>query len=357
MKKIRLLYIFSKDRDFKNPDKYPSTFFYGWKEFKKDPKFETSEILLTTKGFLFYLWKPFETIHFHLTSVGFALDRVVRQRKYINTFDVVLAVNDSSGLPLLLLKKLGFIRPKIFMISAGLVNNLVRMSGILSPFKWTYASLLKKAHRIFLWSPLEKDLYGRIVGENAFLLPLQIDTKFFSANNTPKEDFFLSVGRDPERDPETLFRAFGDNGEKLVAIGNTPYIRKNIWSITKRLSFQEMKELYQKAYAVIIPIKKVARISGQTALVEALAMGKAIIVARNEAILSQYQLRENEDVLFYEPENVDDLAKQITRLKKDPSLIKRLEENAKKFIESLPESHRPATYETIARETLNSLSC
>lgn len=67
-----------------------------------------------------------------------------------------------------------------------------------------------------------------------------------------------------------------------------------------------------------------------TKIVEFLTIGLPIVVARTKTI--QYYFNDDR-LLFFTPEDIDDFAKQVLRVYENPILSKKMVENAKKYIE------------------------
>jgi L-malate glycosyltransferase len=109
-------------------------------------------------------------------------------------------------------------------------------------------------------------------------------------------------------------------------IGNN----KNI-EYYNNLPYKELFNLYAKARCIVIPIKSgVIHPSGIRALLEAMTLGKAIIISRTD-ILAEY-LDDGQDVIMVEPGNCELLAEKIKLLYADTALCRRLGSNAKKKV-------------------------
>jgi glycosyltransferase involved in cell wall biosynthesis len=350
---MRVLYIFSKSRDFKDFHNYPSALYFGYNDFRKDPLFETDAIITNKKTFFYYIWRPFELILYKFTGIGFALDRIILILNKINCYDVVVAVNDSCGLPLGLLKIFGIINPKIIVISAGLINNLDRMNFrlFLKPIFLFYKSILKKIDKVFLWSYLEVESYKKNIGNNCDFLPLEIDKKFWEPKTVEKTKFVLSVGRDSGRDFETIAKATSLLGLPLVVVTNEKFskgLRKypKITIITEMIPYQDLKNLYAQAVCVVVGIIDNGRISGQTSFVEGLASIKPVIAAGTKALISVYG-NKNTGALFYEPKNSFELSKKIESVWKNKKIQETIKLKEMDFLKNEKVFDIGATYKII----------
>lgn len=87
----------------------------------------------------------------------------------------------------------------------------------------------------------------------------------------------------------------------------------------------EMREIYRDAEFVVLPIKPTARACGMNVILEAWAMGKAVVASQTEGLNSY--IREGTDGLFVEPEDVLEFRNSITYLLNNPEEVSRLGQN------------------------------
>ncbi len=117
---------------------------------------------------------------------------------------------------------------------------------------------------------------------------LGIDTEFFKPKEVEEENFILSVGRDPGRDFKTLFESVKDLdiGVKITA---RPHQLKRLAPIPRNVTIhdftpEELVLQYAKAKLVVLPLNiqkgEEFNAMGCSTLVEATAMGKAVIATR-----------------------------------------------------------------------------
>ncbi len=114
-----------------------------------------------------------------------------------------------------------------------------------------------------------------------------------------------------------------------------------------------MLELYRRARLAVVTLQEIHRFTGQRALLEALAMGKATVVARTQAVTRTYELKEGEEVFFYEPRNVRDLAGKVGTLYRDEKKIHEVGARARMFVEALPKDAFASGLRKIILETVN----
>lgn len=339
MKKISLLYFAASRPDYSQIGRVPFVIFYGTDRLREDPDFDF-DVRSKRNKFLQWLWLPFERCLIRRVGVGFRLDQALRYLFVLRRQDVILAETDSTGLPLLLLKRMGLIQSRVGFISAGLINELEHQQKTLL-FGW-YKWLLQAADFVVCWSPLEEKMFRELTGARAWFVRLDADTDFYRPSpETPLEDYILCVGRDVGRDLETLFQAL-ENVKvpaKVIASAHRVVnldVPTNVELHTEKVDYETLLDWYRRARLVVVHLQEIHRFTGQRALLEALAMGKATIVAKTQALTSAYSLVDRQDVVFYEPDDARDLAQKIREVYHDEGKLRELGSHARRFVEQIP---------------------
>jgi glycosyltransferase involved in cell wall biosynthesis len=106
-----------------------------------------------------------------------------------------------------------------------------------------------------------------------------IDDQFFQPQAIASEDYILSVGDDVGRDWNTLVRACDGlsydvrvRTSAMFPNGSAAKI-----SILGRMSYTDLRNLYARADFVVLPLLDYSNPTGITTLLEAMAMGKAVV--------------------------------------------------------------------------------
>ena len=73
--------------------------------------------------------------------------------------------------------------------------------------------------------------------------------------------------------------------------------RLRVRQISKRLSFRELRDLYAKASIVVIPLSETLNVSGVGSVLEAMAMGKALVISDNPPIRDYLEPGKTADVV------------------------------------------------------------
>jgi glycosyltransferase involved in cell wall biosynthesis len=147
-----------------------------------------------------------------------------------------------------------------------------------------------------------------------------LDKKFYQGNmiECDEKHTFISVGRDVGRDNATLHSCIGQLNQTLDLI-TLPYLISEKLKkdprvrIHQYISYQELFSIYGQSYCSIVPLKKdISYPSGIRAIMESMALSVPVIAARTP-VLEEY-FEDGRDIIYYDPENVDDLIDKVSGL-------------------------------------------
>src|SRR5262249_30931411 len=123
-----------------------------------------------------------------------------------NAADVVFATNDTVGIPLVLLKRVGLLRPPLVYAAIGLPERLVqrrgtRMSGL-------YVDAFRRVTTLLAYAEGETDWLRDWLGPGGppvEFVPFGVDQRAFAPSDEHRIEFDVaSVGADPHRDYRVL---------------------------------------------------------------------------------------------------------------------------------------------------------
>jgi glycosyltransferase involved in cell wall biosynthesis len=172
--------------------------------------------------------------------------------------------------------------------------------------------------------------YG-LLREKTSIILFGIDTEFWTPGEGSSEDFVFSIGQDPNRDFDTLVNAELDIPIRLhTALPLLiPPSRTNVLLTSgsyhhSTITDEELRDLYRRAMAVVVPLKDVYQPTGYSVTLQAMACGKPIVLSRIRGLWAPELLRDGENCLLVPPGDRAALAAAISRLAADPSLRIRL---------------------------------
>jgi len=201
------------------------------------------------------------------------------------------------------------------------------------------------ADSVITYSKSQAGIWSRqynVSPEKFVYIPYSIDVAFYDRYFSLKEaaegkgSYILSVGCDAGRDFPTLVKATEDLGVRLKLVSVPARVTNQIRSHNgveyfNNLPYEDLFDLYANARCVVIPIRsRVVYPCGVRGLLEAMALGKAVIVSRTP-ILEEY-LSDGENALVVEPEDSRLLCEKIRMLYEDMKLRQKLGSNARKSV-------------------------
>jgi glycosyltransferase involved in cell wall biosynthesis len=198
--------------------------------------------------------------------------------------DVLFADGEHIGLPLCLL--LGF-RRKRSVRAVVLVHFADRWWKRLA---LRLASRMHGETTLVVHSLLQRDIIRGAVGGRwrTELVPYQVDTLFWAeCGGSPQgKAQILAVGSE-HRDYDSLCAAVeGIDADVVIAAGShwarrirgARALPPNVTYLSQPLRFWELREAYQRATVVVVPLEDVTNQSGVTVMLEAMSMCRPVVV-------------------------------------------------------------------------------
>ncbi len=224
-------------------------------------------------------WNPLFGLH----PVYMGLDplrafKVLTSRRQV---DVVVSVFESSLVVTSLLRRPFGFRPAVAMWDIAPDEEWKvrqRIQDIVVP----------RVDRIFLLGSAQRAYIERKWGAGARCRVVwqHVDAEFYRPRAPELRGPILAIGDDHGRDFDTLIAAVAELDVDLVIKTRRPLdipagCRARIRQIKERLSFEALRDLYAAARFVVIPLKVTLNVSGVGSVLEAMAMGKALVASDN----------------------------------------------------------------------------
>lgn len=258
------------------------------------------------------------------------LDQQLRVLFHSSDYDILYAACQTNTFLLSMLRAIGLYRKPMSIV----VHHPIKNKQILQN-KWLFALLLN-GHDQFLCltkeikQQLEQDL--AISPDRVHIIEWGTDLAFYNLEEIPPcsnvSPFIISAGKTC-RDYDTLVRALdGTNiALKIYCSGESaPSITDfstNIEVIFKHptgnaISYQDLLVEYQKSLAIAIPLPETRNLAGLTSLLDAMALGKAVIITRNQQI--DIDIEKEKIGLIVEPGNILGWREAVTYLIEHPEI-------------------------------------
>lgn len=272
------------------------------------------------------------------------LDQQIRVLFKLKEIDIIYAPFAAATTKLLLiLKLLGIInKPIVAMIHYPLLgsnskNKIIKYFGrhLVKGFnRLVFISHKIKSENVKAFSPSNDADNKRFVHLN-----WGAESLFYQGNDlipiAEKENYAVSVGQ-TDRDFDTLIEAFKSIDFNLKIYSRPGYVPKvenitdNVQIYTSGVTYKELLEIYKNSRMILICFKMTQQSTlGVTSLLDALAMGKPVVITENDYIDIDV---EKERIGFIVPE--DDVNAWVIKVKyllKNPETCLEFGENALKL--------------------------
>jgi glycosyltransferase involved in cell wall biosynthesis len=227
-------------------------------------------------------------------SAAVAMLHVAVAATRLGRYDAVFTDGEHLGLLLALAAgRAGFDRPHL-MLAHHLTSG--RKKRVLN---WMRG--YPRATRILLHSRHQLDIAARELGVPEAMMrivPYYADTDFWRPLHSPEEPLIVAAGRE-HRDYVTLAAAVADLPlQVFVAAGSafSPKAKSSRWPKTwpanfevEAVDYHRLRQLYARASVVVVPLVETDFQAGITVALEAMAMGKAVVVTetsgRSDAVV------------------------------------------------------------------------
>jgi len=227
-----------------------------------------------------------------------------------NRADVVFSTVDTVGIPLMLLARAGRLRPPLVYVAIGLPERLAQLRS--ERMRRLYASALGACESVIAYSEHEAgeltswlERYG--FAQRVEFVPFGVDADWFRPTREPTAIDVISVGTDPHRDfgrllevakrmPDVSFRIV-TSAEHARRLASTP---ENV-AIETDIPFDAMRQRLGEARVVALPVRENSYSGATTVLLQAMALGKPVVVTRTQAIATGYGLVDGENCRLVAP--------------------------------------------------------
>lgn len=198
--------------------------------------------------------------------------------------DVVIATHEAAALPALLLRRMGLVRRPVLVMTVAALEASSR-TGLAGR---VHRAALRGADALTVFASAQRDALARRLGQPPLLLrwvPLGVDTAFFVPQDVARAGGVVSVGTNAGKDFPTLMAA--------LTPGTTCTVVTDAWNraqaqpladgraVTFRsdVPITELRDLYAGAEVMVLPLRESQMSSGQTVLLENLAMGTPVVIS------------------------------------------------------------------------------
>ena len=357
--KFDITYVYGNGRKIKLKSTNPQgkEFFYGYPYFlNKGYKLnilETNNATdLDNSKFTKIVLRFLDKYLSKLTKLTFYLKSLITKQALADLYNSKNIVTSNHGIGMTL-----FIYVKIFKLFRK-INYIVIISGLFAMKQTNILSniLRKIVLSLFLntvdWliftnrSEYEFAIKNYEKFNDRFVfIPFCLDLEFWKPSldlEISQKEGVLFIGNNGHRD----FNLVVDIAEKLPNIEFTFITKiikdediksdnvKNImgdWN-ANYLSDEEIKDFYEKARMVILPINNTLVSSGQSAGLQSASVGTTVLTSKTIGFWDYKSYKDKENIIFLENNNLDLWVNKIEEIYDDTDLLSRISVNSKKLV-------------------------
>jgi len=259
-----------------------------------------------------------------------------------NRADVVLSTVDTVGIPLMLLGRAGCLRPPLVYVAIGLPERLARLRS--ERMRRLYTSALGSCAAVIAYSKFEADELRGSLDRRGFatrveFVPFGVDAASFTPVRGPAALDIVSVGADPHRDFALLLQVAArmprvsflivtsaDHARHLSGLPDNVVVETDI-------PFEAMRRRLGEARAVALPVRENSYSGATTVLLQAMALGKPVVVTRTQAIATGYGLVDGENCRLVAPGDAAGLERALGDVLRDEFHARALGASARTVVE------------------------
>lgn len=259
-----------------------------------------------------------------------------RRRK---NFDLVFTTSEAVGMPLALLLKLSGTKKTHLMIGH-------RLSPPKKAFLWKLFGLHTHVSTVFVYSSTQKNAVVNDLStppQKVVQIPFMADQQFFRPMPDISERHQVcSVGLEWRDYPTLIEAAKNLHCEVKILAGSLWSRGKNEAEGSKvpanvdvhkyKVPYPDLRKLYAESKIVIVPLYQTDFQAGITSILEAMAMGKPVIVTKT--VGQTDTVVDGETGLYVSPGNPDDLRQKIQFLLENEAERKRIGDNGRRAFQN-----------------------
>jgi glycosyltransferase involved in cell wall biosynthesis len=317
----------------------PDEFLYGFREVQR--RFPSATLIEPTaqRTLLQRVLAPFERL---TPRLGFPLyvSTALENLRLIRSARALVGTTDGTGIPLLLLRRLGLHGTPVILITQGLhsIGEDTRTLPWSRPLVRFLGGCLARAAAIVTFGDGDTSALRRTFDfvrlPEVAQIQFGIDADFWHPASAPVGDYALSVGSDHLRDYPTLLAAIDAIPLRIVTrLPLPPELLRASVTVQSKLEWSELRALYQQARFVVTPVKDQPRDSGHSATLQAMACGKAVILSDTQGLWDREHMRHRETCWLVPPGDPAAMRAAITHFHSHPDEAARIGQNARQLVE------------------------
>jgi len=269
--------------------------------------------------------------NFEREKIRFYVFQTVRALFKISKYDLVISHGMQSGIVLALLRRI-FKWPKVqhIVFDIGSFNSAKESGFAHKLMRFASKSIDGVIYHTSLQENYYKKCYPWLLSKTKFI-PFGADFDFFKSDisvDIKMQPYILCVGYG-KRDWNTLINAFSqiDTKVELLLVGKTDLViaTPNI-KMQPYIPIKNLISLIQSSLFCVLPLQWFNYSFGQMTLLQQMALGKAVIVAKVPSM--EDYIGDGKTALFYKSGNVNDLKNKMELCLTNTALVEKIGKQA-----------------------------
>jgi len=292
----------------------------------------------------------YERLRNRAINFGLASSRVMALADEISAHDIALSFNDFFSLSMGLYhhRIRGRIQGRTRLLGGfhGLSDLVDRVPPMLRGYaRARILHAVRGLDHLFFSGEVDREvaieMYG-IPRDKTTYYPFGVDIDFWhpAPEQSPPDAGVLSVGSDPSRDFDTLIQAAIPNPTRIITRLNVtaPADKPNIEIVRgslfgSNITDKMLRDLYQQARCVVVPLKNVWQPTGCSVTLQAMACGKPVVVSEIKGLWDPDLMKSGDNCILVPPGDPQALNEAVFALEHDPQLRRRLGQAARRTVE------------------------
>jgi glycosyltransferase involved in cell wall biosynthesis len=260
---------------------------------------------------------------------------------------VVISYTDGFSLSVGLARPSDPRRPIVVGGFHGLSDTEDRVAPWARPFaRALIRRSLARLDHLFFFGPADREVAIETYGfarERTSIIEFGVDTEFWRPMpDVVPEDFVVAVGQDLNRDYELLAAAPGRHRTIIVTrrairlppVASHVTITPGDYFGSDSMSDDDIRRLYNRARAVIVPLKDVYQPSGQSVTLQAMSCSRPVVLTKTRGLWAPEHFIDGENCILVPPGDAVALGAAIGRLRSDQALAERIGRAARQTVTS-----------------------
>lgn len=332
----------------------PEEFFYGLQYFKRiglNSKTIEYKYKFEKKSIFYYFLKIFQELIFFIFRFRYDFINIVNKQSFlqVNKSNHIIITNTRIGhsmIPYMIYSKLFNKKIKFSVFAMGMFNISSKYKIIKAIHKKFHKLLIILADNIIFIGQKE---YFEVLetfpkyGSKIKFLPFGVDNVFWSGKATTTKDNILFIGNDSNRDfdflidlikkmPENKFTVVSEKINSQVENLQNVELYQGSWN---KNTYDDafLKEIYDKSFISLIPLKDSLQPSGQSVALQSMSMMVPVIITKTVGFWDTDYFKHGENIYFINENESDQWIQAIDDLYKNEEKYSLIKNNAKKLID------------------------